>query len=656
MNDMQSLPLIPRRTLFGNPEMASAKVSPDGKWLSWLAPVNNVLNVWVAPLENPKQAQAITADTKRGIRFYDWAANSTYIIYIQDKDGDEDWHLHSVDIATKKALDLTPYEKITARIIARSWSFPNILHVGLNNDNPSWHDVYSIDITTGESKLGFKNDQELSGFIYDRELNLKFVTKTTPDEGGTTVLRHDNGELEEMFRISLEDSLTTSLIGFQNQSSLCYFLDSRGRDKAALTTLNFESGEQKVIAESSKADIQNLLMHPTRYNIEAYSANFITEDWTLLDATIADDFEFLQSSLPGEVHVNSRTKEDDIWIITSSSADIPGDYFCYQRSEKRLEKLFSTRPDLDDAPLRPMQGHVIKSRDGLDLVSYLTLPKEASLHGEDVHDAKTVPLVLLVHGGPWARDHYGYNPQHQWLADRGYAVLSVNFRGSTGFGKAFINASNCEWAAKMHDDLLDAVNWALDNGITEKDKIAIMGGSYGGYATLVGLAFTPDVFACGIDIVGPSNLETLLETIPPYWKAFFEQLASRVGDPRTEEGIALLKQRSPLNKVEHITKPLLIGQGANDPRVKKAESDQIVEAMQNKAIPVTYVLYPDEGHGFARPENRMAFQAISEAFLAEHLGGQYEPIGDDFSGSTTQVLEGKKQIPGLSEALANVLS
>jgi dipeptidyl aminopeptidase/acylaminoacyl peptidase len=324
-------------------------------------------------------------------------------------------------------------------------------------------------------------------------------------------------------------------------------------------------------------------------------------------------------------------------------------YYRYARGGKP-EKLFSARPALDGKPLVAMWPQEIKARDGLTLVSYLTLPKSVDANNDGKAD-KPAPLVLFVHGGPWSRDTYGYSGYDQWLANRGYAVLSVNYRGSTGFGKAFTSAGDREWAAKMHDDLIDAAGWAVKQNITTKDQIAIMGGSYGGYATLVGLTFTPDVFKCGVDIVGPSNLNTLLSTIPPYWASFFEQFAKRVGDPRTEDGKKLLAERSPLTHADKITKPLLIGQGANDPRVKQAESDQIVQAMKAKNIPVTYVLFPDEGHGFARPENNKAFNAVTEGFLAQCLGGRVQPVGDDFTGSSITVPDGADRIPGVAEAL-----
>jgi dipeptidyl aminopeptidase/acylaminoacyl peptidase len=357
--------------------------------------------------------------------------------------------------------------------------------------------------------------------------------------------------------------------------------------------------------------------------------------------------------------VASRTLDDQTWIVTYALDNQPTHYYRYDRAARQLEFLFTNRSDLEGAPLARMHPVVIRARDGLELVSYYTLPlwsyteSYTKTEQEQPRPHEPLPLVLYVHGGPWGRDTWGYHPYHQLLANRGYAVLSVNFRSSTGFGKAFINAGNLEWGRKMHDDLIDAVEWAVAAGIADRNRIAIMGGSYGGYATLAGLTFTPDVFACGVDIVGPSNLITLLESVPEYWRPTVRMMYRRMGDPTTEEGRALLKERSPLTYAERIRKPLLIGQGSNDPRVKRAESDQIVNAMQEKDIPVTYVLYPDEGHGFARPENRLSFTAVAEAFLAKHLEEErYEPIGDDFEGTSIQVLTGVEDVPGLAAALA----
>jgi dipeptidyl aminopeptidase/acylaminoacyl peptidase len=395
------------------------------------------------------------------------------------------------------------------------------------------------------------------------------------------------------------------------------------------------------------------MVHPTEKHIQAAASTYDRKQWQILDVTITHDMAYLRQVSPGDIEVVSRTLNDEIWIVAYVVDDGPVRYYRYDRETRRATYLFSNRQALDGLTLAKMHAVVITARDGLELVSYLTLPVGSEHQDDPQRPATPLPMILLVHGCPWARDAWGYNPWHQWLANRGYAVLSVNFRSSTGLGKHFINAGNHEWGAKMHDDLLDAVAWATQQGIADAARIAIMGGSYGGYATLVGLTFTPETFACGVDIVGPSNIVTLLDSIPAYWQPQIELFAKRVGDPRTEAGKAFLAERSPLSYVDRIQRPLLIGQGANDPRVKQTESDQIVQAMQAKGIPVTYALYPDEGHGFARPENNMSFNAMTEAFLAQCLGGRFEPLGEDLAGSSLTVPAGAEQIPGLAAKLAS---
>jgi dipeptidyl aminopeptidase/acylaminoacyl peptidase len=427
--------------------------------------------------------------------------------------------------------------------------------------------------------------------------------------------------------------------------------DSRGRDTAAVTAVNLETGATRILAADPRADASGVLAHPTEGTIQAVAFNYTRTEWTVLDPAVQADLDYLRTVAPGDVAVTSRTLDDRVWTVAFLLDNGPARSYLYDRAAKRATFVFTNRKAMEGLPLARMHPVVIRSRDGLELVSYLTLPPEADPDGRG-RPRHAVPLVLSVHGGPWARDSWGLDPEHQWLANRGYAVLSVNFRGSTGFGKRFVNAANREWAGKMHDDLLDAVAWAVREGIALRDRICITGGSYGGYATLIGLTFTPTVFACGVDIVGPSNLITLLNTIPPYWEPGIAQFTSRVGDHRTEDGRRFLESRSPLPFVARIQRPLLIGQGANDPRVKQSESDQIVAAMQKKGISVTYVLYPDEGHGFVRPENRLSFNAVMEAFLSRHLGGRYEPVGDAFGGSTVTVPTGADDVPGLAAALA----
>ena len=452
--------------------------------------------------------------------------------------------------------------------------------------------------------------------------------------------------------IDSDDTLTTGPAGFDQTAEHVYLLDSRDRNTAALVRVNLRTGAKDVLAENDMADAGEVEQHRVDKVIQAVSFNYERKDWVVLDPAIEPDFAALREVADGDFSLDGRTLDDRQWIVSYELDAGPRRFYRYDRGSKQATYLFTNRQALEEVPLARMRPVRIRSRDGHDLVSYLTRPVDAD--SADLRPASPLPMVLLVHGGPWARDQWGHDPTHQWLANRGYAVLSVNFRGSTGFGKAFINAANREWGAKMHDDLLDAVAWAVREGIADERRIAIMGGSYGGYAVLWALTNTPEVFACGVDIVGPSNLVTLLNSIPPYWAPMIALFATRVGDHRTEDGQALLNERSPLTYVDRIQRPLLIGQGANDPRVKQSESDQIVKAMREKGIPVTYVLYPDEGHGFVRPENNLSFNAVAEAFLAQHLGGRCEPIGGDFDGSTIQVPVGAEQFPDLAASLTPV--
>ena len=644
-------PLIPRRVLFGNPDKTATQISPDGRQLSYLAPVDGVLNVWVGPVDDPAAAQPVTQDRGRGIRFYGWAYTNTHILYIQDQGGDENWRLYSVDLTRGATVDLTPVEGTQARIQHSSPDFPDELLVALNDRAPELHDIYRINIRTGERQLVLQNNG-FAGFMSDDAFQLRLAMRMTPD-GGSELLKPDvAGGWSPWMQIAMEDTLTTSPVGFNKTGDTVYMLDSRGRNTAALTSLALDSGTQTVLAENPQADIDGMMVHPTEKHIQAAASTYDRKQWQILDVTITHDMAYLRQVSPGDIEVISRTLDDGMWIVAYVVDDGPVRYYRYDREARQATYLFSNRQALDGLSLAKMHAVVIPARDGLNLVSYLTLPR-GSEHADDAQRPATpMPMILLVHGGPWARDAWGYNPWHQWLANRGYAVLSVNFRSSTGLGKDFINAGNREWGAKMHDDLLDAVAWATQQGIADPARIAIMGGSYGGYATLVGLTFTPETFACGVDIVGPSNIVTLLESIPAYWQPQIELFAKRVGDHRTEDGRAFLAKRSPLSYVDRIQRPLLIGQGANDPRVKQAESDQIVQAMQAKGIPVTYALYPDEGHGFARPENNMSFNAITEAFLARCLGGRFERLGDDLAGSSVIVPTGAEEIAGLAKKLS----
>ena len=647
------VPLIPREKIFGNPSQTAGRLSPDGKHLSWIAPRDGVLNIYVAPASNPKAAKALTNERQRPIRQYFWSPDSRQILFINDKGGDENFLLYGVDIASGEQRSLTPFEKTRVQVVGVSNQVKDRILVGVNNRDPKWHDVHSLDLKTGKLTPVMMNTGGYASFLADRNLVIRGASKPRPD-GGSDFHRVVNNQVEAkpFEQVTLEDSETTRPAGFTTDGKTLYWLDSRGRDTAALVAQDVATGAKTVLAQSARADIGNAMSNPKTGRVEAYGENYLKNEWIPLGNAVKADLDFLKSRLKGEIGVTSRTDADDKWIVAVDPVSAPSAAYLYDRKSKSLTKLYVTRPELEGAPLAAMTPVEIKTRDGLTMVSYLTLPPGADPDG-DGRPNKAVPMVLLVHGGPWGRDVYGYNGTHQWLANRGYAVLSTNFRASTGFGKKFVAAGNLMWGTKMHDDLLDATDWAVKSGITTDDKVAIMGGSYGGYATLAGLAFTPEKFACGVDIVGPSNLNTLLKTIPPYWEAGKAQMYARMGNPTTPEGQALLKERSPLYKADQIKRPLLIGQGANDPRVNVAESEQIVNAMKEKGIPVTYVVFPDEGHGFARPQNSIAFNAVAENFLAKCLGGRAEPIGAALKASTAQVQHGAEFAPGLKDALAS---
>jgi len=611
------LPLIPREILFGNPERTSPRISPNGKYLAYLAPdQNNVLQVWLRTVGQEDDRQ-LTADKKRGIRIFFWTYSAEQLIYLQDSDGDENWHLYSVNIQSNIVRDLTPFQGILAQPVALDPKFPDQMLVGLNLHDLRKHDVYQLNLKNGAVEFDTENPGNIVAWTADAQLQVRAAIATTPDGGSDLLFRPAIDKSWETLRHWGPDD-EGNAVSFSADGKILYLIGSHDTNAQRLIALDLATRQETIIAEDAQYDVDDLLIHPVLRVIQAVSFYRDKQEWQVLDQSIAVDFDTIAKVRPGEFGVSSRDLADTSWIVAYNTDDGPVYYYTYNRESKNSTLLFSNRPKLEELPLASMQPISYQARDRLTIHGYLMTPVGIP--------AKNLPTVLLVHGGPWARDTWGYDSEVQWLANRGYAVLQVNFRGSTGYGKDFLNAGNREWGAKMHDDLIDAVNWLVEKGIADSKKIAIMGGSYGGYATLVGLTFTPDVFAAGVDIVGPSNLVTMIQSIPPYWEPLRAMEAHRVGNLETEEEFLL--SRSPLFFVDRIKVPLLIAQGANDPRVKQAESDQIVEAMQQANKPVEYILYTDEGHGFARPENRLHFYAKAEEFLAKYLGGRFEPEGD----------------------------
>jgi dipeptidyl aminopeptidase/acylaminoacyl peptidase len=621
---MTTAPLVPRQVLFGNPERVSPRISPDGTRLAWVAPDEGVLNVWVnevgAPLEN---AHAVTDDRDRGIRSYFWAHDDRHLLYIQDVGGDEDWHLFSVDLLTGETQDVTPFEGVQARVDETDKRFPDTILIGLNKDNPQLHDVYRLDLPTGEIEKVVANPGFI-GFLADADFNVRAGLAPLPD-GGMVLMVRDGGaggephdseddEWRPLLQWGQDDSLTTSPIAFTLDGAGLWMVSSVGANAGRLVKLDIATGATTVVAEDPQYDVGGVRLHPdTR---EPQVVTFVKEraSHQILDAEIAGDMERLSALDPGDLNLTGHDDADRTWLAAFMNDNGPVRYYAYDRSSQEATFLFEHQPALSQYELSAMEPFSYAAGDGLRIHGYLTFPPGVAREG--------LPTVLNVHGGPWARDTWGYNPEAQWLANRGYLCVQVNFRGSTGYGKDFVNAGDKEWGAKMHTDLLDAVDWVVAQGYADRAKVAIYGGSYGGYAALAGAAFTPEVFACAVDIVGPSNLKTLIESIPPYWAPMIAQFHTRVGNPETEPDF--MWERSPLSKAGDIRIPLLIAQGANDPRVKQAESEQIVAALKDKGIDHEYLLFPDEGHGFAKPENRLKFYAHAERFLAKHLGGRFE--------------------------------
>jgi dipeptidyl aminopeptidase/acylaminoacyl peptidase len=610
--------LIPRRVLFGNPERVSPRISPDGTLLAWIAPHEGVLNVWVAPAGADgvdwAQARVVTDDTDRGIRMFTWAHDGRHVLYLRDTGGDENWRLHDVDLETMQRRDLTPFDEVATQIIAAEKKFPTEILVGLNRDNPQLHDVYRLDLVSGELVKEVENPGFI-GWIADAQLVVRAGIKPQPD-GGAVVMVRDSAEEEwrQLLAIDAEDALTTGPLAFSEDGASLLAESSVGADTARLVRFDLASGDVEVLAEDPEADVTGVRLHPDTREPQIVTFLKDRSEYQVLDPSVAPDLAAIRALHPGDPSLVGADNADATWLVgfTNDAGAVP--YFSYDRETRSGRFLFEHQPELSRYELAPMEPFSFTSRDGLTIHGYATFPPEAERTG--------LPMVLIVHGGPWARDAWGYDPEAQWLANRGYLCVQVNFRGSTGYGKAFVNAGDREWGGRMQDDLVDAVAFAVGQGWADPARVAIYGGSYGGYAALAGAAFTPDLFRCAVDIVGPSNLKTLIETIPPYWAPMVAQFHRRVGDPAVDA--EFLWSRSPLSRVSSIRIPLLIAQGANDPRVKQAESEQIVAALREAGIDHEYLLFPDEGHGFAKPENRLRFYAAAERFLARHLGGRAE--------------------------------
>lgn len=624
---IQEPPLIDRELFFDNPEIAGGQLSPDGKLISFLKVNKGKMNIWVKSFDEPfEKAKPITADTLRPIGGYFWTSDSKYILYVQDKGGNENFHVYAVDpfgvptsMGVPEARDLTPMENVRAFIYNVSKKNPNIMWVGINNRDQAWHDLFQLEISTGKLTLLRENKERLTGFYFDWDEKIRLATRSA-DDGSTEILRADEDGFTKIYDCAPLENCGPSGF-FDKENKTFYFESNKGENENLTKLYQMDPATQEVkLVEGdplNKVDFDGVTVSDVSRQILFTTYTDAKTRWYFKDKNFEASYKFLQAKFKGkEIGFNSMTKDESKALISVYSDDDPGSVYFFDFKTKKVIKQYTPRPKLQSLPLAKMEPITYKSSDGLEIPAYLTLPLGK--------EPKNLPVIVLPHGGPWARDNWGYNSFAQFMANRGYAVLMMNFRGSTGYGKKFLNAGNLQWGEKMQDDITWGVKHLISQGIADPKRVGIMGGSYGGYATLAGLTFTPDVYAAGVDIVGPSNLLTLLNSIPPYWESFRKIFHIRMGDPGTPEGKAKLEKQSPLFSASKIKVPLLVVQGANDPRVKKAESDQIVSALRDLGIGVEYLCAMDEGHGFRNPENNMAMLAYAEKFLAKHLGGRYQ--------------------------------
>jgi dipeptidyl aminopeptidase/acylaminoacyl peptidase len=647
-------PLVPLDTLLGPPDVLAPRLSPDGTLLSWLAPVDGAMNLWLAPATDAAQARPVTRETGRGLQAFDvsgnvlyrWTADSRRLLYPKDSDGDEKWNWWCLDVATGRNRLVTPRPGAEVRLLALDERRPDLAMVGINDRDPRLHDLWRLDLST-DSLTPVRENPGVAAWMVDGSLTPRLVAAV--DGGAVWVLAlDDTGGMRPLYSTARGES-PGRLLGFSPDGRTAWSLSARDRDRQALVETTLPAGTARVLAEDARVDVGDALRDPVTGRPQAYMVEWTRREWKALEPGIATDLGFLRSAEDGDFEVLSRSRDDRRWLVKYTLSDRPERYVLYERPERRIRPLFVSKRALEGMRFPRLHDAVILSRDSLALVSYWSVPLESDPDGDGI-PSRPLPMVMLVHGGPGdERAEYGFYPFLHWLTSRGYAVMSVNFRGSPGFGRAFQMAERLEWGGKMNLDLVDQVRWAVDRGIARADRVGAMGGSYGGYAVLAALTFTPGVFACGVDVVGPADLETFMSTLPPTWS--LDHLAARIGDPRTEEGRAHLRARSPIHFADRVRVPVLIGQGANDSRVPQGESDRMVDALVKAGSRVTYAVFSDEGHGFLRSENDRAFWAVTEGFLAAALGGRCAPIGDALQGSSIRVPVGAAHVRGLEDAL-----
>lgn len=640
-------PAVARADLFGDPVRHDGRLSPRGDRVAFLAPRDGVTNLWVLSVDAMDEARPVTDDRARGVRAFNWAQDNSTLLYWLDENGEENWRLYAVDSAGGQPRALTP-AGARAELLGLSPNDPGGVVVTLKARDRPWPDVYRIDLASGARRLLLRNPagRGFARFVLDRDNRVRLGVRPMPDGGAEVAALQPSGRWTTLFAIPFEDAMSSQPIAFDADGRTFLMLDSTSRDRTALMRVDAATGVKTLVGESARADVVDVWLDPATNAPEAFATEYLTREWRALDQDAQADLDFLDRQLAGDFTVVSRNNDDTRWIVVEAGPTIPARSYLYDRGDRagrRLTSLFRHRPALDQASLQPMTTVEIEARDGLTLVSYLTLPIGSDADG-DARPDQPAPLVIAPHDGPWSRDSYGFNPLHQWLANRGYAVLSVNYRGSVGFGKAFLNAGNREWGGRMQDDLLDAVRWAVDSGVAQADRVAIVGFGFGGYAALAALSSTRDQFRCGASFGGPANLFALLDSAGAPARG---ELYRRVADARTAEGRQLLRERSPLFRAGQIRGPLLLALGARDNATSRAEADQIAQAVRARAGGLTYMVFPDEGRELVRQQNRLAYYAVLEHFLGDCLGGRIEPVGAAFEGAAINVYDGAVNVPGL---------
>ncbi|PZQ24656.1 MAG: S9 family peptidase [Sphingopyxis macrogoltabida] len=640
--------LLPRATLFRSPAYSEMQISPDGQRLAFLHPLDGVLNVWVAPIGDLAAAAPVTRFDNRPPDSFRWNADGRFLLILKDVGGEEHSQLWVANLASGAVTNMTGDPAVQTKIVRVSKRHPGEILVGMNIRDRRYRDIYRIDLATGARTEVFRNDPNYIDVVADPDFHIRLGVRGNAD-GSSTYMRLDPAGAAELMTIPLVSLRNSRILALDGDGKLA-MLDSRGGDRAGVASIDLATGKRTILADAVRADIVDPLFDEASGTLIATREDPLVSEWTVRSDALRDEFAALEAAAAGPFKIADQTPDARRWLILETVPNRPDRYSWWDRGGRTLTPLVSTRPDLETRVLARRLPVTIPSRDGLILPSYLTLPADAA-PGADGMPEKPVPLVLVVHGGPWLRDDLAFDNQHAWLADRGYAALSVNFRGSGGFGSDFMAKGDRKWSETMHNDLLDAVQWAIDKGVTTPDRVAVMGLSYGGYSTLVSLSFTPETFQCGVDLAGPSNLVRLIGAMPEWWTWQRPQFVNRVGDPSTKEGAAELMRRSPIARVDAITKPLLVTNGANDPRVMPDQSDEIVEAMTARGKPVSYAFYPDEGHVYAKDATNISFAAIAEHFLSQCLGGAAEPYGRDLAGSRVDMKAGAVLVPGLAEAL-----